>query len=264
VCLIAFAWQADANYPLIVAANRDEFFARPTTAAAWSDDGRRLSGRDLKAGGTWMGATRDGRFAALTNHRDPAAFRPDAPSRGELVDRFLDAVNPDDTLSRIAAERARFNGFNLLAARWDTSTASMAIVSHPGVAALVPVEPGIHALSNAHLDTAWPKVVAITDGLRAALRDASGRDELVDRLFALLGDGRVAPDDALPRTGISLDWERALSAAFIRTGDYGTRSSTVYVVDRDGDALFVERRCEPDQPVDERRFAFALNATHAS
>jgi uncharacterized protein with NRDE domain len=258
MCLIAFAWQAHDGYPLVVAANRDEFFARPTASAEWWADGDILAGRDLRGGGTWMGVTRSGRFAALTNYRDPASVRADAPSRGELVGRFLAADDPDGALAAIARDRARFNGFNLLAARWngDPSDRGMAIVSQPGPGNAATVAPGIHALSNAHLDTAWPKVDAITSRLAEAFEECAAPDALVDRLFAILSDRSVASDERLPKTGVPLEFERALSAAFIRVPGYGTRSSTVLIVDRNGRATFVERRTEPDQPIGERRFEF--------
>ena len=258
MCLIAFAWQAHPEYPLIVAANRDEFFARPTAQADWWPDGRIVAGRDLRGGGTWMGVSRGGRFAALTNYRDPAAFRPEAPSRGELVGRFLSANDGDGALASIARDAARYNGFNLLAARWDQGM-SMAIVS-PGAAGPAPIAAGIHGLSNAHLDTAWPKVDAVVAGLTDAVDEAFTSDALTDRLFTMMSDRRIASDDRLPATGIPLDFERALSAPFIRVPGYGTRSSAVLLVDRSGTVTFVERRCEPDEPVGERRFSFATEA----
>jgi uncharacterized protein with NRDE domain len=256
VCLITFAWQAHADYPLVVAANRDEFFARPTSSADWSSDGERLSGRDLRGGGTWMGVSRDGRFAALTNYRDPASYRADAPSRGELVDRFLTAADATGALDEIAHDNARFNGFNLLAARWNDDPV-MSIVSHPAQNSVTTIAPGIHGLSNAHLDTAWPKVEAVTSGLHDALSAAPlDQDALIEGLFDLLSDRSITPDELLPKTGVPLEFERALSATFIRMPGYGTRSTTVLLVDRAGFATFVERRFEPDVPVEERRFVF--------
>ncbi len=271
MCLIAFAWQAQAEYPLIVAANRDEFFARPTASADWWDDGERLAGRDLRAGGTWMGVSRSGRFAALTNYRDPSSQRSDAPSRGTLVsDVLAHRGSMRDALESVSHEAARYNGFNLLAARWhpDASRAEMWILASRDDARPQAIAPGIHALSNASLDTAWPKVDrasrAMQDAIRgdvnaelnAGLNAAADRDDLCARLFALLDNRDIARDDALPQTGVALDVERALSAAFIRMPNYGTRCSTVFLVDRRGAALFIERRCEPDLPIEERRFEF--------
>lgn len=254
MCLIAFAWQAHADYPLVVAGNRDEFFARPTAPADWWADAPMLAGRDLRAGGTWMGVTRAGRFAALTNYRDPASQRADAPSRGSLVGDFLTrAATPSVALESLASDAPRFNAFNLMAAQWTGEKTGLWIVSGSEVNA---IEPGVHALSNARLDTPWPKVDFAIERMREALASTTDRDGLIDRLSAMLDDRTIAADALLPRTGITLDTERALSAPFIRMPGYGTRASTVLIVDRTGHATFIERRCEPDEPIDERRFDF--------
>ena len=261
MCLIAFAWHAHAEYPLIVAANRDEFFARPTASADWWDDRQRVSGRDLRAGGTWLGASRNGRFAALTNFRDPASQRIDAPSRGALVGDVLDGERSlVEALEHVSLEASRYNGFNLLAAQWhrDASCAAAWMLSSRGDRRSQTIEAGVHALSNASLDTPWPKVERAKDAMRDAMQGAIDLDDLCAKLFALLADQEIARDDTLPRTGVALDVERALSAAFIRMQDYGTRSSTLYVVDREGNALFIERRCEPELPIEERRFDFRI------
>lgn len=258
MCLIAFAWQVHEDYPLIVAGNRDEFFARPTAPADWWAGGRMVAGRDLKAGGAWMGLSRDGRFAALTNVRDPSSMRPDAPSRGVLVGRFLNDERPAETVLDDIARAARdYNGFNLLAMQWsgEPERRRMWAVSR---AAVERIDAGIHALSNARLDTPWPKVDAAIAATRTAATAAIGRDDLIERLFAMLADRTIAPDERLPRTGVALSIERALSAAFIRMPGYGTRASTVLLIDRSGCATFVERSCEPDAAVGERRFACPL------
>ena len=266
MCLIAFAWQAHAEYPLIVAANRDEFFARPTASAGWWEDGQCLAGRDLRAGGTWMGVSRSGRFAALTNYRDPPTQRNDAPSRGALVGEVLgNQGSMLDALERVHVDAARYNGFNLLAAQWnpDATRAAMWIVSNRGDARPRPVVPGIHALSNAALDTPWPKVErairAMHVAIRAAMQSAkTDRDTLCAGLFALLADRDLARDEDLPHTGIAPDVERALSATFIRMPGYGTRSSSLFLADREGDAHFIERRCEPGTPIEEHRYDFRI------
>lgn len=258
MCLIAFAWQAHDHYPLIVASNRDEFFARPSAAADWWPDGRMLAGRDLRAGGTWMGVSRDGRFAALTNHRDLSTQRADAPSRGELVGDFLcDDASPSSALERIAKTSDRYNGFNLLAAQWNGDERGLWIVSSPGATAPVKIEPGVHGVSNARLDTPWPKVERAVEATRHAIAHSASLETLTADLFAMLDDRSIATDERLPATGVPLATERALSAAFIRMPGYGTRASTVLVVDRDGRATFIERRIEPEMPVEERRFVFA-------
>jgi len=271
VCLIAFAWQAHERYPLVVAANRDEFFARPSAAARWSDDEQRLSGIDLRGGGTWMGVSRSGRFAALTNHRAPGSMRSDAPSRGRLcIDVLTNVCSIEETLHEIAGEATNYNGFNLLAACWDAAgPSSLWTVASPGSTAVTAIAPGVHGLSNARVDTSWPKVDRAKAGLNAAIEAGLASDALVEHLFRLLADDTIADDASLPSTGLSLDAERALSAAFIRMPGYGTRSSTVLLVDRSGHATFVERRCEPDVPVEESRYAFdtgspSISATRAS
>lgn len=255
MCLIAFAWRAHPDVALVVAGNRDEFFARPTVAAHWWPEAPMLAGRDLKAGGTWMGVARNGRFAALTNYRDPPNQRPDAPSRGALVGDFLTRDEaPLAALERIAADAHRFNGFNLLAARWSGDEAGLWVVASPDASRVTTVEAGVHALSNARLDSAWPKVDYAVDRTSAALSAAVDTEGLIADLFTMLDDRTIAADERLPDTGIPRETERALSAPFIRMPGYGTRASTVLVVDRDGRATFVERTCEPGERVDERRF----------
>lgn len=268
MCLIAFAWQAGGRHALVVAANRDEQYARPTAAASWWPDSDLVAGRDLKDGGTWMGATRRGRFAALTNYRDPAVHRIDAPSRGALVTAFLrSSDDPGADVAALGADAPRYNGFNLLAAQWhpDPALARLWVVAnrHDGdgdaaTRVVEPVMPGVHALSNALLDTPWPKVRRASSVLDETLSTFDDDDRLVDALLAMLADRTIAADPDLPSTGVSRDVERALSSSFIRMPGYGTRTSTVLLVGRDGRSLFVERTLEPDRPVETRRFAFTM------
>lgn len=264
MCLIAFAWRAHPRYDLVVAANRDEFYARPTAPADWWPGDRVVAGRDLSAGGTWMGATRDGRFAALTNYRDPGRQRGEAPSRGDLVRALLeDAGSPTDQLAALASRASDYNGFNLIGGTWhpDATRRELSLLAHPGDPRPVPIPPGIHALSNAQLNTPWPKVRRASDALSEALSATDVEDAFVDGLFTLLADRTIAVDADLPATGIPHDLERALSASFIALPHYGTRTSTVFLVDREGRATFVERNVEPDRPNDTRRFDFRIEAT---
>lgn len=225
MCLILIAWQIHPDYPLVVAANRDEFFARPTAPAAfWPDAPHILAGRDLQAGGSWLGITRQGRFAALTNFRDPAMQRQDAASRGQLVAGFLRCETPpEDYLAGI--DGYRYNGYNLLVGDehglYWTSNVTDERRRLP---------PGIYGLANHLLDTPWPKVGAGKTALCRAL--AALPDETP--LLALLRDDRVHPDPLLPATGVPLAWERLLSAAFVRSPDYGTRCSTLITRRQDG------------------------------
>lgn len=245
MCLAAFALNAHPRFPLVIAANRDEFFARAAAPMAWwADRPDVLAGRDLSAGGTWFGLNRTGRLALLTNVRDPSRQNPDAPSRGALV---LDWLNSSGDASSFAAELApAYNGFNLITA--DPARNTWHWISNR---APVPVElpPGVHALSNAALDTPWPKTVGLKAAMGQALDGAATAQELADRLFTALADANPAPDAALPDTGVGLARERLLSPAFIRMVDparpgvavYGTRCSTVLVRETSGATCIIER-----------------------
>jgi uncharacterized protein with NRDE domain len=234
MCLILAAWRVHPDFPLVVAANRDEFFARPTAAAApWPDAPGVVAGRDLQAGGTWLGLGASGRFSALTNYRDPASQRPDAVSRGALVADFLrGGASASDYLAAVAGRAADYNGFNLLCGDGER----LFWLSNAGGSARE-LAPGIYGLSNHLLDTPWPKVQAAKSALREAM--AALPDEAP--LFRLLADDGVHADELLPRTGVSLEWERLLSAAFVRAPGYGTRSSTVLTVAADGWTVFDEQ-----------------------
>ncbi len=234
MCLIFLAWRVNADYPLVVAANRDEFFARPTAAADfWSDSPTVLAGRDLEAGGSWMGISRTGRFAALTNYRDPAQMRGGRPSRGGLVSGFLTGQDtPAEYLAETDALGRECNGYNLLLGDGQ----SLWWTSNMGGSARA-LEPGIYGLSNHLLDTPWPKVGAGKTALAVAL------DELPDeqKLQSLLTDDGLHPDHALPQTGVPLEWERLLSAAFVKSPSYGTRSSSLLTLHRSGWICFDEQ-----------------------
>ena len=250
MCLILVAWRVHADYPLVVAANRDEFFARPTAPAAfWKDAPQLLAGRDLEAGGTWMGVTCKGRFAALTNFRDPAQNRSGAPSRGGLVADFLTGdETPQTYLERIATHGSQCNGYNLLVSEGETLwwSSNMGGESRP-------LQAGVYGVSNHLLDTPWPKVGAGKTALAQAL------DRLPDdqALFALLQDDGIHPDEDLPQTGVPLDWERLLSSAFVKSPEYGTRGSTVLSIERDGWTSFDEQTWLPGaQPGERLRYRF--------
>ncbi|MBK6907147.1 MAG: NRDE family protein [Rhodocyclaceae bacterium] len=250
MCLIVFAWQVHADFPLVVAANRDEFYARPSKPAAfWPEHPQVLAGRDVAAGGTWLGITRQGRFAALTNYRDPAQTELDRPSRGMLVADFLTGSTPPaDYIAATQAFGACCNGYNLLVGDrtelWWASNVS-------GEARALP--PGVYGVSNHLLDTAWPKVSGAKNAFEAAL--ASLPDESAMR--ALLADPRVHPDHHLPATGIPMEWERALSAAFIHLPGYGTRASTIVKLGRGARARFSfdEQTWWSDGAGERRRYA---------
>lgn len=233
MCLIVVGWRVHPDFPLVVAANRDEFLARPAQPAHWwSDAPDLLAGRDLEGGGTWMGLTRQGRFAALTNYRDPARHRPGAPSRGMLVRGCLTSdATPQEALREVAKRSADHVAFNLLVS--DGADLAIHESTNGSVRTL---DAGIHGLSNHLLNTPWPKVE------RACRRFAEALRRLPDEgaFLELLRDPTRAPDKHLPETGVSLEWERALSPAFIRAPGYGTRCSTLILVGRDGNVVLHE------------------------
>jgi len=236
MCLVLLAWDKHPRHRLIVAANRDEFYARPTAPAEWwADAPHVLAGRDLREGGTWMGVTRDGRFAAVTNVREPQSYRVGAPSRGHLVGNFLLSRAPSlGYAAGLMPIAPMFNGFNLLL----FDGAALAWFSNRGTGART-LPPGVYGLSNAQLDTPWPKVVLGKDDLRRAI-DAPD-DELEAHLFESLARRDPAPEAELPSTGVGEERERALSSAFIATPEYGTRCSTVLLMGRDGQVSLTER-----------------------
>ena len=255
MCLILFAHRPNDALRLVVAANRDEMYDRPTAAAGWwSDAPDLLAGRDLREGGTWMGVTRGGRFAAVTNYREMPLVRDGKRSRGHLVANFLRSADaPLAYAEALAREGQEYNGFNLLVG----DTTGLAYVSNRG-AGPVEVEPGVHGLSNALLDTAWPKVVSGKQDVADALRGPA--DEVEPKLFASLARRDVAADAALPETGVGLERERALSAAFIVSPGYGTRCSTVLVITAEGRVTFTERRVHPGvDEMEEARFEFDVS-----
>lgn len=207
----------------MLAANRDEFYQRPSTPVhVWPSHPQVLAGQDLTAGGTWLGMTRNGRFAALTNFRDPANIRTDAPSRGALVVDFLTGIqSPADYMAAVAQHGERYNGFNLLVGTWDElwyygNTEGQAPRSLP---------PGTYGLSNATLDTPWPKVLAGKIALENLL--ATTNSHAPTALLDLLLDETEAPEDALPATGVPLELERLLSRLCIRSDHYGTCCQSV-------------------------------------
>ena len=236
MCLIVFAWRPGHALPLIVAANRDEFYARPTQAlAAWEDAPGVHAGRDLEAGGTWLGVGPQGRFAALTNIRDPG--QPLGPrSRGELVAGFLQGeLGVESYLDHVASRSALYSGFNLL-----VGDGRQLGYLHGREATPRLLQAGVYGLSNAGLDTPWPKLVKAREGLEGLLGGADPQ-----RLLALLADAEPAADSELPETGVGLVTEKLLSSVFIASQNYGTRASTVLIVDDQGKRRLIERSFGP-------------------
>ena len=248
--LLVFAHQAVPDEPLIFAGNRDEFYDRPTAPAqAWDDAPHVIAGRDRRAGGTWMGVTRRGHWAVVTNVRAPDAYRDDARSRGELVATYLrEDPAPRPYLDDVAARADQYNPFNLLVG--TPGTLDYCFSRAPAVRA---IEPGVHGLSNDRLNTPWPKVQRARSAFREHMEAGAPSTEA---LLDLLDDRRPAPDEALPDTGLDRDRERMLSPIFIEGDRYGTRASTVLRIAGDGTVTFVERTFEDGVPVDTRRFSF--------
>ncbi|PWT74282.1 MAG: hypothetical protein C5B46_04315 [Proteobacteria bacterium] len=256
MCLILFAWRVHPIYSLVLAANRDEFFARPTQPAGlWQQTPAVVGGRDLEKGGSWLAVSAAGRLAAVTNFRDGQRQKTGTRSRGLLVNDFvLSRLDARTYLKQIDEESAHYDGFNLLVAADGT----LLHYAKPG-ARVTEVEPGIHGLSNHLLDTPWPKVERGKGALQLSL-ELSG-DALIDRLLAILADDEIAADQTLPTTGIALEWERLLSSAFIATPDYGTRASTVVLVGQ-SDVTFVERNFDSRHTVaDTRKFTITLQSS---
>lgn len=240
MCVVAFAWNAHPRWRLVLAGNRDEFHARPTAAlAGWDDGSGIIAGRDLEAGGTWLGVDGRGRCALVTNVRD---FRQpqDGLSRGLLASDYLRGDAGAATRAQaLQASASGYRPFNLLL--FDAAACAW-VGNLPAVSTQMPGA-GVHVLSNAQLDTPWPKAVALGDAMREWI-DARSNDDFA-ALFDALADETRWPDTRLPDTGIGLERERWLSSAFIRGEDYGTRASTVVALDREGGGMIVERRWGP-------------------
>ncbi len=235
MCLIVFAYEYHPRYRLILAANRDEYYDRPTVSAAfWADAPEVLGGRDLECGGTWLGITRHGRVAAVSNYRDARSKILNAPSRGLLVSNFLRSKQaPAKYAEEIAAQAGRYNGFNLIFG--DMSV--LCYFSNRG--ARQTLQPGLFGLSNHLFDTPWPKVTRGKQALAELLR--SDQELQPEAVFRVLADRDEAPDDSLPETGVGLEVERMLSPLFIASPAYGTRSSTLVLIDRQDQVVFIER-----------------------
>lgn len=253
MCLINFQFQEHPNYKLIVAANRDEFYKRPTALASfWEDKPNILAGRDLLQLGTWLGITKQGRFAALTNYRDPAHMTNDKKSRGEIITNYLiDDMLPTDYLEYLNTKKTKYNGFNLI-----IGDANQLFYYNNIEGTIFEIPRGTHSLSNHFLNTPWPKVTRGTN----MLNDYVMKNEKVnpDKLFEILSNAELADDVSLPNTGVGIDLERQLSPLFIKTNEYGTRCSTVIMIDNENNVTFVERTFENGQFKKDRHYNFQI------
>ena len=244
MCLLVLAWRATSDHRLVLVGNRDEFHARPARAMHWWESPRLLAGRDLEAGGTWLGIDAEGRFAVVTNHRSPP-YASTARSRGELIPRFLaGTAAPRAFLDSLQPEAAAFAGFSLLAGDRD----ELAYFSNRDPAGPRALAPGVYGLSNALLDTPWPKLMRTRARLQALLDAAAPEPAALaaEPLLELLVDRERALDEELPDTGVGRERERWLSAPFIVGTDYGTRCTTALLLREDGTGEAVERSYKRD------------------
>jgi uncharacterized protein with NRDE domain len=235
MCLIFLSLRNHKTYKLVIAANRDEFYQRKTEPASfWRDSPNILGGRDLEASGTWMGMNTNGKISMVTNYRDPLNINPKAPSRGQLVtDYLLNGAQPNEYLKRIESNGRAYNGFNLIV---GTADELHYYSNYKGT--VEEIQSGLHGLSNHLLDTPWPKVIQGKEKMKQIL---ASNDIDPTKLFDLLYDDSLAPDEKLPDTGVGLERERMLSSMFIKSPNYGTRCSTVVLIDHANNVYFSER-----------------------
>lgn len=256
MCLIAFNYLAHPHYKLIIAANRDEFYGRPTAKAQyWDNHPNILAGRDLLKYGTWLGITKQGRFAALTNYRNPAHMNGDKNSRGEIISNYLQGhTSADAYIDELHQQREQYNGYNLLIGEpdnllyYNNIEGKQEVISH-----------GTHALSNHFLNTPWPKVINSKKMVHQYIMTTDVVNP--DKLFDILFNNEIAEDHQLPNTGIAFDLEQQLSPLFIRTPEYGTRCSTVILVNRQNKVQFIERTYDNGAFSSEERFSFQIESS---
>ncbi|MFJ7972881.1 NRDE family protein [Psychrobacillus sp. NPDC096389] len=251
MCLINFQFHTHPNYKLIVAANRDEFYDRKAEPAHfWKDAPNLLAGRDLVGLGTWLGMTKEGKFAALTNYRDPSAVGSGKVSRGEIVQKFLvGSLSSKEYLQSLNRDKEKYSGFNVI-----IGDAEKLYYYNNIEGEITEIIPGTHGLSNKFLNTAWPKVEKGRESLKAY---SSSKMELdVDELFTMMTDSEVARDEELPNTGVGVELERQLSPLFIKIPNYGTRCSTVILVDNNNHITFSERTYTNGKFLSDQRFTF--------
>jgi uncharacterized protein with NRDE domain len=233
MCLILFSWKNHPDYELIIAANRDEFYSRKTAKADfWQDHPEVLAGRDLQAGGTWMGITKSGRFTAITNYRDAQLKKKNTRSRGFLTrDYLVEELSPPEYLELVGKDRDKYLGFNLLVGNqkelWYYNNISDEIIE---------LKPGNYTLSNAFLNTSWPK----TDSGRVLFESKLKNRIEEEEFFDMLKTRTKSEDENLPKTGVPIEWERAISPIFIKTESYGTCSSSLLRVGSNGEVKFTE------------------------
>ncbi len=256
MCLILFALNEHPKYPLVLLANRDEYFNRPTLYAhPWEEHREVIAGLDQTAGGTWLGITKKNRFAAITNYRDPQRLHPDAQSRGALTKNFLTGTQPPGSyIEGIKTKDHSYNGYNLLL---SSSPGQMTHYSNITSQTTI-LDNGIHGLSNHLLDTQWPKV---QNGIRSLSRILSGKTIDPEQLFKIMLNNKPASNDKLPSTGIDKNLEQKLSSMFINIPGYGTRCTTLLLIDRHNQVTFHEHTFnEAGEKINQTTFTFHTNA----
>ncbi len=257
MCLIIFSYDMHPRYRLIFAANRDEYYNRPTAPLCfWDDAPGILAGRDLKHNGVWLGVSRTGRIAAITNFREPDFQIENAPSRGHLVSNFLvSKESPKTYLEHVKSMGHRFNGFNLFIGDRAELFYYSNRKNH-----IEKLKPGLYGVSNQFLDTPWPKVAKGRAGLKKLIDNTDKID--YEDIFGILKDSSYPPDSELPDTGVGLSWERVLSPLFITNKFYGTRSSSVVLIERSDRITFLERTfisdCAVSSEEKTRKFTFDI------
>jgi len=282
MCLILTSWQSHPQYPLVVLANRDEFYERPTDPMHWWDEHPHiLAGRDRAdvngSSGTWMGFTKTGKFAALTNVRAPSEKNPESRTRGEIAAEFLKGrQSPEEFMNDSEKKFQRYNGFNFLSAdlssekpalHWLSNRVLMGDKLRPRkVMNPQRLNPGIYGLSNAMLDTPWPKVQHRVGAFAQMLAMDTGDFKKSEQYIRIMQDMTQAPDDYLPQTGVSYEWEKVLSSTFIKTEYYGTRSITLIRVNHNGQFEVVEKCFDAHQELNTQVFEGQLEnfrSTHS-
>lgn len=254
MCLIVFSYKNHPRYPFILAANRDELYNRPTRKAGfWKEESSILGGKDLKGGGTWLGVSKDGKIAALTNYRNIKTIKDDAPTRGHIVRDFLSAdLSPKSFLEALSEDSSRYNGFNLIA-----GTTEQLYYFNNQNKEIHEISPGNHVISNAFLNTPWPKTDTALQQFEEVIKQSEPKEE---DFFQVLGNTTRFPYEKLPETGLPEEMEKAVSSVFIKTPGYGTRCSTLLLVDKNRELEFIERSYLPgtNEPDETVCYSFAL------
>lgn len=256
MCLVNFNFQNHPKYKLIVVANRDEFYDRPTKPAHyWDDQPNILAGRDLLQMGTWLGVSKEGKFAAITNCRDPSLPETGRFSRGEIIRNFLTTkIEPESFINELKNNRESFGGYNVILGDGDFLFHYNNILDESNF-----VKPGTHSLSNHSLNSPWPKVLKgrsrLDDYVQSDIKDVN-----IDELFNIVSDRSKAEDNSLPNTGVGIELERLLSPMFIKMSNYGTRSSTVLLIDKENNITFVERTFREGEFQFDNKYAFKIKA----